>query len=179
MNVLLKQDLEKWCIWKSEKFGLYGFTKFFLKYPEFRRLVDFRLKDMGPFKFFRIFTYFSSRGHKLFIKGKISGGLLLQHAFCTIILCKQMGHDCKVMHQVTIGMRNGKIPSIGNNVTFGAGCKVLGGITIGDDVIIGANAVVLRNVPSHSIVAGVPASIIKTRDINGNWVRVDVKKQSF
>ena len=83
------------------------------------------------------------------------------------------------MHQVTIGMRNGKIPSIGNNVTFGAGCKVLGGITIGDDVIIGANAVVLRNVPSHSIVAGVPASIIKTRDINGNWVRVDVKKQSF
>ena len=174
MNNLLKQDFEKWCIWKSEKMGLLSFAKFFFRYPEFRCLVDFRLKDMGPFKVLRLFTYFSSRSHKLYIKGKINGGLLLQHAFCTLIYCKQMGHDCKVMHQVSIGMRNGKIPSIGNNVTFGVGCKVLGGITIGDDVFIGANAVVIKDVPSHSIVAGVPASIIKTRDINGNWVRVDV-----
>lgn len=41
---------------------------------------------------------------------------------------------------------------------------MIGGVTIGDDVIIGANAVVVKDVPSHSIVAGVPARVIKTRN---------------
>ena len=51
-----------------------------------------------------------------------------------------------------------------NNVWIATGAKVLGPITIGDDVIIGANAVVVKDVPSHSIVAGVPAKIIKRRN---------------
>lgn len=55
------------------------------------------------------------------------------------------------------------IPTIGNNVTIFAGAKVFGKITIGDDVVIGANAVVTKDIPSHSMVAGVPAKIIKTR----------------
>ena len=47
-------------------------------------------------------------------------------------------------------------------------------ITIGDDVIIGANAVVVKDVPSHSIVAGVPARVIKTRNsITEEWVKVE------
>ncbi len=54
-----------------------------------------------------------------------------------------------------------------------AGAKVIGGITVGDDVIIGANAVVVKDVPSHSIVVGVPAKVIKTREsINDNWNRL-------
>lgn len=51
--------------------------------------------------------------------------------------------------------------------------KVIGEVTIGDDVIIGANAVVVKDVPSHSIVAGVPARVIKTRNcISEEWVKV-------
>ena len=57
----------------------------------------------------------------------------------------------------------GGIPIIGNNVTIYAGAKVFGNITIGDDVVIGANAVVTKDIPSHSMVAGVPAKIIKKR----------------
>lgn len=54
-----------------------------------------------------------------------------------------------------------------------AGAKVIGDITVGDDVIIGANAVVVKDVPSHSIVVGVPAKVIKTRkSINDNWNRL-------
>jgi serine O-acetyltransferase len=48
-------------------------------------------------------------------------------------------------------------PIIGNNVVLGVGCKVIGGVTIGDNVIVGANAVVLRNVPSDHMAVGVPA----------------------
>lgn len=50
--------------------------------------------------------------------------------------------------------------------------KVIGGITIGDEVEIGANAVVVSDVPSHCIVAGVPAKVIKIRDDQGNWKRI-------
>jgi serine O-acetyltransferase len=54
-------------------------------------------------------------------------------------------------------------PEIGNRVDIGAGAKILGAIVIGDDVAIGANAVVLENVPSNSIAVGVPARIIRRR----------------
>jgi serine O-acetyltransferase len=50
-------------------------------------------------------------------------------------------------------------PVIGNNVDIGAGAKLLGRITIGDNVLIGANAVVIRDVPSNSIAVGVPATV--------------------
>lgn len=56
------------------------------------------------------------------------------------------------------------IPVIGNNVYISAGARVLGGISVGDNVIIGANAVVIRDVPPNSIVAGVPARVIKKVD---------------
>jgi len=51
-------------------------------------------------------------------------------------------------------------PTIGNRVTIGAGAKILGDITIGDDSRIGANAVVVKNVPPNSVVVGVPGQII-------------------
>jgi serine O-acetyltransferase len=53
------------------------------------------------------------------------------------------------------------IPTIGNNVYISAGARILGGITIGDNVIIGANSVVIRDVQSNTIVGGVPAKLIR------------------
>jgi maltose O-acetyltransferase len=50
---------------------------------------------------------------------------------------------------------------IGNNVWIGAGARIVGGNTIGDDVIIGANAVVTKSIPSNSVAVGVPAKVIK------------------
>lgn len=65
-------------------------------------------------------------------------------------------------------------PYIGNNVEIKTGAKVIGDVTIGDYVIIGANAVVVKDIPSHSIVVGVPARIIKTRgSLNEQWVKVN------
>ncbi len=52
-------------------------------------------------------------------------------------------------------------PIIGNNVGFGPGVKVMGGVTIGDNCFIAANAVVVKDMPANAIVGGVPAKIIK------------------
>ncbi len=73
------------------------------------------------------------------------------------------GEDCIVRNGVTIGLRHtGQrgSPVIGNRVDIGAGAKILGPIRIGDDVAVGANAVVLKCVPANSIAVGVPARIV-------------------
>ncbi len=69
------------------------------------------------------------------------------------------GSDIKIEHQVTIGAEKGASPVIGNDVFIGAGAKLLGGITIGDGARIGANAVVLQDVPPGATAVGVPAEI--------------------
>jgi serine O-acetyltransferase len=73
------------------------------------------------------------------------------------------GDDCVIRNGVTVGLRNtGErgSPVIGNRVDIGAGAKILGAIRIGDDVAIGANAVVLTDVPPHSIAVGIPARVL-------------------
>lgn len=75
----------------------------------------------------------------------------------------QIGNNCIIGQCVTIGGRSGhfEVPVIGNNVEICAGAKVLGPIKIGDNAIIGAGAVVIKNVPANSIVVGVPARVVK------------------
>ena len=75
------------------------------------------------------------------------------------------GDDCRIRNGVVVGLNRVDdpcAPVIGNNVDIGAGAKVLGRITIGDNVLIGANAVVVRDVPADSIAGGVPA-VVKPR----------------
>lgn len=75
----------------------------------------------------------------------------------------EIGDDVMIYHGVTLGgrtlNRGKRHPTIGNRVTIGAGAKVLGPLTIGDDSAIGANAVVTRDVPADSIATGIPAVV--------------------
>ena len=76
-----------------------------------------------------------------------------------------IGDDVVIRQGVTIGLRTtGRrgAPVIGNRVDIGAGAKLLGNIRIGDDAVIGANAVVLCDVPAGALAVGVPA-VIKLR----------------
>jgi serine O-acetyltransferase len=70
------------------------------------------------------------------------------------------GADVRIEHQVTIGAERRRFPTIGSRVFFGAGAKVVGGVSVGDDVRIGANAVVIRDVPAGCTAVGVPARIL-------------------
>lgn len=97
-----------------------------------------------------------------FHTAQIGEGLLINHGFSTIITAKSIGRNCLINQQVTIGVKNpGRgVPRIGNNVYIGCGAKILGDIIIGDNCIIGANAVVIKDVPAKVCVGGIPARTI-------------------
>jgi serine O-acetyltransferase len=77
----------------------------------------------------------------------------------------KFGDDCRIRNGVVVGLRRVDdpcTPTIGNKVDIGTGAKILGPISIGNNVMIGANAVVLVDVPDNSIAVGVPA-VVKPR----------------
>ena len=93
---------------------------------------------------------------------KIGPGLFIQHGFSTIIAAAEIGENCWINQQVTLGYSNDTDrPSLGNNVTISAGAKVIGRVTIGENSKVGANAVVVKNVPANVTVVGVPAYIVR------------------
>ena len=74
-----------------------------------------------------------------------------------------VGRNCMIGQGVTIGGKSGwwEVPVIGDDVEISAGARILGPVRIGNNVIIGANAVVVKDVPDGCVVAGVPARIIR------------------
>ena len=73
-----------------------------------------------------------------------------------------IGANCRIFHQVTIGTQDGTTyPTIGDDVILYPGAKIIGGVTIGDGARVGANAVVLTDVPAGATVAGNPAVILR------------------
>jgi len=92
-------------------------------------------------------------------------GFVLIHATGVVINGSvKGGSGIYVEHQVTIGAERHLSPSLGNSVFIGAGAKIIGGVRIGDDVRIGANAVVVDDVPSHHTAVGIPARVSPRRD---------------
>ena len=86
------------------------------------------------------------------------------HPVGTVIMAQRLGAGVTVVSAVTIGMRKGiAFPTIGDDVYVGAGARILGGITIGNRVSVGANAVVLTDVPDDSVAVGVPATVRPAR----------------
>ncbi len=98
---------------------------------------------------------------------QIGRGFFIDHGMGVVIGETAVIGDFVTLFQgVTLGgtgkERGKRHPTLGNHVVVGAGAKVLGNITIGDFVKVGANSVVLRSVPSNSTVIGIPGRIIKT-----------------
>ncbi len=101
---------------------------------------------------------------------RIGRRLSIEHHGCIVIHGSSViGDDCLIRHGVTLGNSGYNdplgAPTVGSRVQIGAGAKLLGRITVGNDVIIGANAVVVRDVPDNSVVGGVPARPLVTRSI--------------
>ena len=86
----------------------------------------------------------------------------LPHGLNGIIIHPEavIGGNCTIYQQVTIAGKNGRSAEIGDNVSIGAGAKIIGNVSIGDNVRIGANAEGVNDVPSNCTGAGVPARFV-------------------
>lgn len=107
-------------------------------------------------------------GIEIHPSARIGTGFFIDHGMGVVIgETAEVGDYVTLFQGVTLGgtgkERGKRHPTLGNHVVVGAGAKILGGIRIGDNVKIGANSVVLKNVPPNSTVIGVPARIIKTQ----------------
>ncbi len=102
-------------------------------------------------------------------KTKIGEGTLFPHHALGIVIHPEaeIGKKCILEQNVTIGGRSGLtvLPQIGDNVLIGAGAIIIGPVKIGNNVQIGAGAVVVNDVPDDCVVIGVPAKIIKRKGI--------------
>jgi serine O-acetyltransferase len=82
-----------------------------------------------------------------------------------ILHAEAIGDDVHIRHNTTFGVarihQNEELPVIGNRVDIGCGACVLGKVRVGDDAVIGANAVVIHDVPAGAVVAGVPARVVR------------------
>jgi serine O-acetyltransferase len=94
------------------------------------------------------------------LRTQIGGGLQMPHTNGIVINVRaKIGCNCDIYQQVTIGELKGGYPEVGNGVFIGPGAKILGAVRIGDGAQIGANALVITDVPSGGLAVAAPAEI--------------------
>ncbi|MBR0450221.1 MAG: serine O-acetyltransferase [Clostridia bacterium] len=100
----------------------------------------------------------------------IGKGLMIDHGMGVVIgETAEIGDNCTIYQGVTLGGTGKDVgkrhPTLGNNVMVGAGAKVLGPFSIGDNVKIAANAVVLKEIPDESTAVGIPAKVVRREGV--------------
>lgn len=158
------------------------FFRTLLKVPGFRYMFFFRMSvkhgkrtPLGLLYHFFYRKYTFKYGIQIPKEVKIGGGLLFPHFGCIVFNAKAVvGSDCTILQGVTLGnTKRGKrkgAPTIGNQVYIGPGAVVVGNVTVGNNVMIAANAFVNFDVPSNSIVIGNPASIIPNEHATAGYI---------
>lgn len=158
-----------------------------LLYPCVHALIAYRIAHFFyKHKFFFIARLISQlsrffTGIEIHPGAKIGRGLVIDHGMGVVIgETAEVGDNVLIYHGVTLGGtgkdKGKRHPTVGNNVVIGSGAKILGPIKIGDNSKIGANAVVLKEVPEGATAVGIPAKIIirskakiiEIRDVTGN-----------
>ena len=119
-----------------------------------------RMESVARYRFWSAVT-----GADIPLNSQLGGGLLLPHPNGIVIHPDAViGPNCLLFQQVTLGKGpKPGFPYLEGHVDVGAGAKILGGVRIGAHAIIGANAVVLEDVPAGATVVGVPGRVIKVR----------------
>jgi serine O-acetyltransferase len=141
-----------------------------LRLREFRSLAYYRMGRGGPA--WQVAAWLLARVYPpqvslLIDCPEIGPGLYFEHGFSTVVTAERIGRDCWINQQVTIGYGGDhKRPVLGDGVGIRAGAIVIGGVTVGSGGHVGAGAVVTRDVPPNTYVAGVPARVLRRGDTN-------------
>lgn len=160
-------------------------------YPGVHAIVAHRVNHWLWGKGFKWFSRFLANFARWLTAIDIHPGATIGHRFfidhglgVVIGETTEIGDDVTLYQGVTLGgrkMKPGKRhPTLGNNVIVGAGAKILGPFTVGDDARIGSNAVVLEEVPIGATVVGIPGKIVACRDpSNEDCARLVKPEQAF
>jgi serine O-acetyltransferase len=117
----------------------------------------------------QLFTYLNVVlfGIEITPRCEIGPGIFFPHTSGTVVGAGSLGNEVTVYQGVTLGAKTldmrfdpAQRPSVGDRVVLGSGAKILGGIHIGDNVIVGANAVVVHSIPANSRVTGIPMQAV-------------------
>ncbi|ONI45915.1 serine O-acetyltransferase [Candidatus Epulonipiscioides gigas] len=157
-----------------------------LTYPGIHAIAVYRVAHLlwnNNFHFIsRVLSQISRiiTGIEIHPAAKIGKRLFIDHGIGIVIgETSIVGDDVMIFHQVTLGgtgKHTGKRhPTIQNNVMLSAGCKIIGNITIGENSKVGANAVVLGDVPKNSTVIGCPGKIVK---LEGKRVEIPIRSKT-
>lgn len=158
----INMDIQAWngvkgLDWQGNKAVAY----YMLTYKEFRNLFFHRTRSSAILWLIKL--CFPPLDSLYLACEKIGGGLFIQHGFATIVAAKQLGEFCWINQQVTLGYKGDHAPVLGDRVKVFAGAIVIGGITLESDCVVGAGAIVTKDVESGCVVAGNPAKVIKKK----------------
>lgn len=172
-NDYIRMTDDSQLIWKH-------FIKDFLFQHRLRYMFYFRISQNTRNKIVRLFCEYKlfrlcrKFGIEIKTNTKIGEGFVMVHPYnITITPYADIGRNVNIFKGATIGLSQGKhpgAPQIGNSVQIGINSTVLGGIKVGDDVLIAPNTLVNQDIPDHSIVIGNPCKIIHRENATGQYV---------
>lgn len=158
---ILDYEIERWLVLnRFPKRGIRGFLMLLVAFPEYRSLFMFRTGRA----WLRFFAKGQTNLHFHMSSNQIGKGLMIWHGYSTVLNAKRIGEDFQIWQNVTLGKKTTQEiddrPTLGDRVSVCTGAVVVGDITIGNDVIIGANATVVKNLPNNVTAIGMAARIV-------------------
>ena len=169
MFKLIKEDFSN--VKKNDP-ALHSTFELFFNYPGLWAMLFYRISHSIYKKGFRFLPRFISAIGQFLTTidihpaSQIGRRVFIDHGSGVVIgETVIIGNDVLIYQQVTLGgvstSKGKRHPTLGNNIVIGAGAKVLGNITIGDNSKVGANSVVVKDVPADSTAIGIPARVLK------------------
>ena len=162
-------DVKRKAVWRYQSGSVKSIVKVLLADGTFAmiiyRLMQFCGRNwLGPLAAFFNKLNLVCGGCIIGRKADFGPGFVLLHSIGTVINTGvKGGQDILLEHQVTIGGDHSGCPVLGDDIYVGCGAKILGAIRIGTGVRIGANAVVVEDVPDYCTVGGIPARVLRRR----------------